>query len=75
MDLLDELDRLTEPQFVKATARTLSREEIEQLQAEGKITPPALIPARHMRSRVCVPDRSSNNSDYLKRIRNRMRYV
>lgn len=75
MDLYQELDRLTHPGCARSAIRSLSREEIEALQAKGEITPPALIPSKHLQGRVSVPERSMNNSDYLKRTRNRMRYV
>jgi len=74
MNILDEMDRLTAPQFVKSTGRSLSREEIEKLQAEGKITPPENIPYAHMQGRVSVPERC-HFSTYDRACRNGGRYV
>ena len=69
MDLYQEMDRLTSPQFVNITARSLSREEIEQLQASGEITPLEQIPAVRSRGRVSLPA-DACFSDYARRARN-----
>ena len=55
MNVISELERLTEPPFKASPIRVLSRAEIEQLMVEGGITPLGRIPGRHMQHRVVVP--------------------
>lgn len=57
MILSDELGKINPPQFVSAGVKTLSREEIEQLQESGFITPLEQIRERSMGPRVSFPDR------------------
>lgn len=74
MNIYSELDRLTEPQFVTIDVKSLSREEIEALQASGAITPIEKIPAVRSRSRVSLPA-DACFSDYARRARNVRRFV
>jgi hypothetical protein len=59
MNTVIELDRLTAPPFKASRIRILSRTEIDELVASGRITPVGLIPAMHHQSRISVPERSS----------------
>jgi len=57
VNLIDELDKVTQPPFKKSDPRRLSSEEIEQLQAAGQITHVSSIPEYHMCSREVAPIR------------------
>jgi len=74
MDLYAELDKLTAPLPKASNVRTLSREEIAELQASGSITPPEEIPYRHFMGRISLPE-PRNFTTYDRRIANRHRFL
>lgn len=54
MDLLKELDRLTQP-TAASMVRVLSTEEIAALEQDRRITPLSDIPKSHAMTRVSMP--------------------
>jgi hypothetical protein len=54
MNLMRELDRLTEPQGA-SRVRTLSADEVANLERTGRITPLEQIPKSHAMTRSSVP--------------------
>ena len=57
MNISYELAKIKANNPDKLQSRSLPKHEIEQLMAEGKITPPEQIPERSMGPRVSFPDR------------------
>lgn len=74
MNLYDELDKITAPLPKASNVRTLSREEIADLQANGGITPLEEIPYRHMMGRISLPE-LRNFTTYDRKIANRYRLL
>ena len=55
MDLFSELEKLTEPLFKAGPVRSLSRDEIIRLEAEGSVTPPG-VPSKCYKGRTIKPE-------------------
>lgn len=68
MNLDVELDRITAPPACASRLRKLSRDEIEGLQAAGKITPLSAIPVFHLMRRESFPPEPQGGSLYGKSI-------
>ena len=64
MNVLAELERLTEPPFRASEVRRLSPEEIGELAASGQITSLDQIPMEHMAPRQVVPLRCGRGMYY-----------
>lgn len=74
MNLYAELDKITAPAPKASNVRTLSRDEIAELQASGSITPLEEIPYRHLMGRVSLPG-PRNYTTYDRKITNRYRFI
>lgn len=67
MNLAHELAKIAANRLESDPARSLNKDEIEQLVATGAITPPELIPGERCYSRVSVPE-SRPRSSYQQKV-------